>query len=242
MEGVGFGSQTNCIIGRWGYRWLRKNSFQIRRLTKHAAMADLASAALTKLGIFIICQVSIDAVFEMIMKNRLLRECETARKELRRCEKAVVGARAAFEESLRRLYVAGASTGKIAEALGLSRQRVHQVIGAVPKPHERRANSLSHKPSRGCSFCGKSTKHVGKLVAGPNVHICNGCIGAASMLLANRASQSESHFARLPSDSRKPCSFCGQRKEGLARASAGGHQICGNCLALVKDLAAASAD
>jgi hypothetical protein len=62
------------------------------------------------------------------------------------------------------------------------------------------------------------------------------------MLLANGESPSESRFARLPGSSRKRCSFCGERKPGRPRASAGGVQICGDCLALAKGLAAASAD
>ena len=28
-----------------------------------------------------------------------------------------------------------------------------------------------------CSFCGKARKEVGKLIAGPSVHICNECVG-----------------------------------------------------------------
>ncbi len=34
-----------------------------------------------------------------------------------------------------------------------------------------------------CSFCGKSDKEVGRLVAGPCVHICDGCIGTCNKIL-----------------------------------------------------------
>lgn len=34
-----------------------------------------------------------------------------------------------------------------------------------------------------CSFCGKTQKEVLKLVAGPNVYICNDCIGLCNDIL-----------------------------------------------------------
>lgn len=176
------------------------------------------------------------------MDSRLLKECEIAREELRRGKKDMATARAEYEESIRRLYLGGASLGKIGEALGISRQRVHQIIGAVPQPLERRAHGLRHEPGHSCSFCGRSAKFAGKLVAGLDSHICNECIGAASRLLANKASERDAHFARLPNNSRKPCSFCGQKKEGLARVAASGHQICRNCVALVNDADATPAE
>ncbi len=34
-----------------------------------------------------------------------------------------------------------------------------------------------------CSFCGKTDKEVARLLAGPFVHICDGCIGACNKVL-----------------------------------------------------------
>jgi ATP-dependent protease Clp ATPase subunit len=34
-----------------------------------------------------------------------------------------------------------------------------------------------------CSFCGKSDKKVARLIAGPLVHICDGCIGTCNKIL-----------------------------------------------------------
>ena len=34
-----------------------------------------------------------------------------------------------------------------------------------------------------CSFCGKTDKQVARLVAGPLIHICDGCIGACNKVL-----------------------------------------------------------
>ncbi|RCG20101.1 hypothetical protein DQ384_37720 [Sphaerisporangium album] len=35
-----------------------------------------------------------------------------------------------------------------------------------------------------CSFCGKPKTEVRKLVAGPGVHICDGCVGLSAQILA----------------------------------------------------------
>ena len=34
-----------------------------------------------------------------------------------------------------------------------------------------------------CSFCGKSDKEVGKLLAGPKVFICDACVGVCNGIL-----------------------------------------------------------
>ncbi|MGP4016869.1 ClpX C4-type zinc finger protein [Saccharopolyspora sp. 5N708] len=34
-----------------------------------------------------------------------------------------------------------------------------------------------------CSFCGKPSSEVARLVAGPGVHICDGCVGLAGTII-----------------------------------------------------------
>jgi hypothetical protein len=41
---------------------------------------------------------------------------------------------------------------------------------------------LGSRPLR-CSFCGKSDSQVGKLIAGPRVHICDACVGVCTRIL-----------------------------------------------------------
>jgi len=36
-----------------------------------------------------------------------------------------------------------------------------------------------------CSFCGKGADEVAKLVAGPHVYICNGCVDLAKDIMDN---------------------------------------------------------
>ena len=42
--------------------------------------------------------------------------------------------------------------------------------------------ALKKKPLK-CSFCGKTEKDVGRLIGGPSVHICDGCVGACNKIL-----------------------------------------------------------
>src|SRR5262249_14175576 len=37
-----------------------------------------------------------------------------------------------------------------------------------------------------CSFCGKSQHDADMLIAGPNVHICNGCVGLCDGIVVDR--------------------------------------------------------
>ncbi len=42
--------------------------------------------------------------------------------------------------------------------------------------------ALKKKPLK-CSFCGKTDKEVARLIGGPSVHICDGCVGACNKIL-----------------------------------------------------------
>jgi hypothetical protein len=43
--------------------------------------------------------------------------------------------------------------------------------------------SLKKKSLLRCSFCGKSEKEVARLVAGPGVYICDGCVGICNKVM-----------------------------------------------------------
>jgi hypothetical protein len=47
-----------------------------------------------------------------------------------------------------------------------------------------------------CSFCGKSSSEVSKMVAGPGVHICNECVGLAGSIIEE--------YRDKPADARLP--------------------------------------
>ncbi|MFB9297652.1 ClpX C4-type zinc finger protein [Kibdelosporangium philippinense] len=50
---------------------------------------------------------------------------------------------------------------------------------------------MSTKTKLACSFCGKSEDKVAKLVAGPGVFICDGCVELASQVIAESKAHDE---------------------------------------------------
>ena len=103
----------------------------------------------------------------------------------------------------------------------------HEYSGRVPDA----GNLLS------CSFCGKSQKQVKKLIAGPGVYICDGCMRRAQAAIAEpgwTASTVTATIEQVNAETRaEQCSFCGKhRHQVAAMVSAGGARICDECLEL----------
>ena len=67
----------------------------------------------------------------MALDPDLLSEAKIAEADLVEAEHAAEVARAEFNRAVRRLHLAGASLREIATALGLSHQRVHQIVEAA---------------------------------------------------------------------------------------------------------------
>jgi ATP-dependent protease Clp ATPase subunit len=105
-----------------------------------------------------------------------------------------------------------------------------------------------------CSFCGKHQKQVKKLIAGPGVFICNGCIDRVHTVLAATARTASTAVATIEHVSEENredrCSFCGKsRHQAEAMAAAVGvrlqgvkgsgpsePRICNECLGLCDEI------
>lgn len=92
-----------------------------------------------------------------------------------------------------------------------------------------------------CSFCGKHQKQVRKLIAGPGVYICDGCVDRVHRVLAAAGQTVSTPIAaiqRVRDENRdERCSFCGKRRlqvDAMAIAAAAG--ICNECLDLCDDI------
>jgi hypothetical protein len=176
----------------------------------------------------------------MPVDTELLEAARAAEALLADAERTADIARADFHHAVRRLHLAGGSLREIADALGLSHQRVHQIVegagGAKPWRH--------HDPRPGamlkCSFCGKNQKQVKKLIAGPGAFICDECADKADRVIATgeMAATPLSAIKSAGEDvTTAKCSFCGKRRHqvsGLALAAAG--TICAECLALCREI------
>ena len=70
----------------------------------------------------------------MALDDQILEEAKQARDRLIAAQHEVDDARADYHHAVRRLNAAGASMREIAEALGISHQRVHQIVDEEARP------------------------------------------------------------------------------------------------------------
>lgn len=148
-------------------------------------------------------------VDEMTLDEAVLREAQQTRDRLIELEFEADRARASYQHAIRRLHAAGASLREIAEALGLSHQRVHQIVEVVAGKvaFKEEANGLHV-----CTFCGQLQNQVQKLIAGPGVFICDRCIALANEAMTSSESR-RNEWAELSeevSDKKAKCNFCGK--------------------------------
>ena len=168
----------------------------------------------------------------------LLAEAARAEERLIEAEHEAELARADFHRAVRRLNLSGASLREIASALGLSHQRVHQIVEGAGGGRRWRKRSDANE-NRVCSFCGRAQRKSRPLVAGPGVYICDACIGLVGDVLSTGtpAKTVAATVIAVAADRRERCSFCGKRRpqvEGLA--STGDVLICSSCLKLCDEI------
>jgi hypothetical protein len=191
----------------------------------------------------------------MGLDPQLVREAQVARGRLLESQHAAERARADYHHAIRRLHAAGGSLREIAEALGLSHQRVHQILDEAAEPTRprwrRRAQRLPG-PAGPCSFCGRPQQETAQLIAGPRVFICERCVARATRLSAGAAVEGQAAVPMVleAPGSEVKCSFCGKETgqvrhlvaSGLARAPAGKFgdraRICDECLQLCEEILA----
>jgi hypothetical protein len=193
----------------------------------------------------------------MTLDQGLLREAEAARERLIDAQHAAERAKVDYHHAIRRLHAAGGSLREVAEALGLSHQRVHQIVDEAAEParpwwRRRRWEWQGRRPAGPCSFCGRSQEECAKLIAGPGVFVCDRCVVDASRLAAGAAvnDRVEPPMLLEPASSQARCSFCGKQARqvrrlvasGLASPTGGkigqGTRICDRCLALCEEILA----
>jgi ClpX C4-type zinc finger len=189
----------------------------------------------------------------MALDDALLREARKARDHLIRFEHEAELARVSYQHAIRRLHAAGGSLREIADALGLSYQRVHQIVDLA-------SGKGAVRPSPGdavtCSFCGGSRHEMRRCIAGPGVWICDGCVDLAQEALdaGTERVAGRRRLVSLDGDGAKArCNFCGKRRDQVAgMAEAPGRRvasskrgprrapprICGECLVLCGEILA----
>jgi len=178
---------------------------------------------------------------QMAIDPDLLSEAKIAEADLIEAEHAADVARAEFHRAVRRLHLAGASLREIATWLGLSHQRVHQIVEAAGGSRRWRKGGKIPRPGP-CSFCGRTAEKVKTLIAGPGVYICDRCITLASQAIAPGEPAGATAAGIAPAAEgaiTEKCSFCGKRRRQVSGlATAGSARICAECLDLCHEIVA----
>jgi ribosomal protein S14 len=167
----------------------------------------------------------------MTLNDSLLETARTAGRALIEAEHQVLTTRVDYHTAIRRLHLAGAPLREIADALGLSHQRIQQIVDGSGGSWWRRA-WRTRKASRDaiCTWCQRPPGEMEKLVAGPNVYICDRCVREMARAMTDAAAK-----GRATTGSRR-CSFCGKRATATRQvAGAGAATVCRECLQLCRE-------
>jgi hypothetical protein len=171
----------------------------------------------------------------MPLMPELLSRAQKAATELAEAERQLLVSRAEYHTAIRRLHLGGSSLREVAEALGLSHQRIQQIVDGSGGSWWRKA-WRTRRPTRDavCTWCGRPPSEVEKLVAGPNVYLCDGCLQQAERAL--RAAGGSSGFTATRSPKSR-CSFC-SRRAGSARQLVihRAANVCTQCLQQCRDI------
>ena len=165
----------------------------------------------------------------MTVSPDLLNAARQSGADLAEAERQALLARAEYHTAVRRLHLAGASLREIAEALSLSHQRVHQIVDGSGGSWWRKAwRTRGTTRDAVCTWCGRPPSEVAKLVAGPNIYICDRCVRDSERLLRKNEEGKTSRVAR--------CSFCRRFAGAQRRVAVGKHaNVCAECLQLCRE-------
>lgn len=170
-----------------------------------------------------------------MLDSQLLDRARGAGERLLAAERELLLARADSNTAIRRLHLAGGSLREIAGALDLSHQRVQQIV-------ERAGGSWwqrmwrTRKVARDavCTFCGLPPSEVSKLIAGPDVYVCDRCVASAERVLAGGR---VAGFEAARKGARTRCSFCRKgAAERRAVVSSGEASVCAACLGTCREI------
>ena len=176
----------------------------------------------------------------MTIDPALLEKAKAAGASLQEAERQVLLARADYHTAVRRAHLAGGSLREIAQALSLSHQRVQQMVSAAGGSWWMvwRRRRSARDPV--CTWCGRPPSEVSKLIAGPNVFICDACAQAAERAMSGAAAGGDSLGAAKAA--RNPrCAFCNKRASDRRQIVAGAASICSECLAVCREILDGSA-
>jgi ClpX C4-type zinc finger len=188
----------------------------------------------------------------MDLDEEMLAAARHAQERLIEAEHDAEVARAEFHRAVRRLHLHGGSLRDLAQVLGLSHQRVHQIVEAAGGSRRWGRRRATRPAAVACTFCGQQHPDPSDTIAGPGVHICETCATrAAEVLGTGQPAAAGATLIRSVTEheKRERCSFCGRYRPqctGLAAAASPAAEgktarhvaICAECLALCAEIIA----
>ena len=171
----------------------------------------------------------------MILDPDLVEKALGANARIEAAEREVDAARAEYHTIVRRLHLAGGSLREIARALAVSHQRVQQIVDAAGGTWWQRVwRTRNAKHELLCTFCDEAPRESAKLIAGPNVFVCDRCVERAEKALARgRAAD----LTRAGARSKVTCSFCGKPRSASREIATGeAASVCAQCLGVCRQI------
>jgi len=156
----------------------------------------------------------------MPLETERLAAARMAATRLREAEADLERLRAAHRHAVRALHRDGATLREIAAALGLSHQRVHQLVGGDGEG-QMGASARPAAPTVPCRLCGEASRST----------LCGACHDAARRLIAGEALDGARGLRPVFRHNRRSCVQCGRLPDAGERfAEGGGVAVCGGCL------------
>jgi hypothetical protein len=174
----------------------------------------------------------------MTLDHDLLKKAQDAGSRLVEAERQAQVARGDYHTFVRRLHLAGASLREVAEALDLSHQRVQQIVMSAGGSWWQKVwRSRTIRRDTVCTFCDRPPSEVAKLLAGPNVYICDACVVRAERSVAGGSPVAGDPLVLAKTRAKALCSFC-RKPSAKERALLIGvaANICVECLTVCRQI------
>ena len=173
----------------------------------------------------------------MVLDHDLLEKAKAEGARFAEAERQALTSRADYHTAIRRLHLAGGSLREIAQARAVSHQRVQQIVDVAGGSWWRRVwRTRNLTRDAICTWCDRPPSEVSKLIAGPNVYICDACVAMAESAQRG-ATKSSGDLKRAKEGTKGRCSFCNKkRSEKRSLVTGPAANICCECLRICREI------